>query len=171
MHICSLCQWPFASQRELEVHMDIKHKAQLSTPPQPEAGGDVKRWNDLTVGQKKRLVAISRGEQLDTLSQEYLDLVELKLVQWFINLEAENIDYLTPLGGELLRQREAILVCFVETCLYDGEDGAGAGIEGLAQELGIATAGFSGWQILAEAARKTLALAQVQAQEAGVGNE
>lgn len=123
-------------------------------------------WNDLTAAQKKRLVAISRGNQ--SHNAVVYELEKMGLVE----IEGEY-DYLfiTPLGGELLAEREAILVCFVETCLYDGEDGAGAGIEGLAQELGIATAGFSGWQILAHAARKTLALAQVQAQEAGVGNE
>lgn len=84
-----------------------------SPTPAESAARDAKpvlTWNDLTVEQKRLLVAISQGEQLNDSSQAYLDLVEFELVRWFINFEADNIDYLTPLGGELLRQREAILV-------------------------------------------------------------
>lgn len=66
------------------------------------------KWGDLTDAQKERLVAISRGEQVDICDDDYWHLVALGLIKW-ITVELENIDYVTPAGGALLAERDKSL--------------------------------------------------------------
>lgn len=68
-------------------------------------------WNDLTAAQKKRLVAISQGNQ--SHNAVVYELEQMGLVE--IDGEYDYL-FITPRGGELLRQREAIMIHALEVC-------------------------------------------------------
>lgn len=79
-------------------------------------------WDGLTPEMQARLVAISRGEQ-PTRDNVYLELVKLNLIGLVTHSSfgySSDLQFVTRKGGELLRQRDAILVAAL-TAYANGE--------------------------------------------------
>lgn len=87
------------------------------------------KWRDLTDAQKKRLVAVSWGEPSfdDPI---WYELRNFELVEAVGTDEGRYIDYLTPAGGALLAERDAILIKTLEW--YAKQDNGYVACEALA---------------------------------------
>lgn len=67
-------------------------------------------WQDLSDPQKLRLLSISRGEESDG-DETWVLLWSKGLIDY---VEGHEIDYLTPAGGKLLQERDALLTGALE---------------------------------------------------------
>lgn len=99
-------------------------------------------WGGLTLPQRERLLGISRGQHAQRGDETWMSLLNNKLIEVVYTYPADvAIDALTPLGGDLLRQRDEVLIDFIQAVLAD-EMGSGdgdkvAGMNALADKWGL----------------------------------
>lgn len=78
-------------------------------------------WGGLTLPQRERLLGISRGQHAQRGDETWMSLLNNKLIEVVYTYPADvAIDALTPLGGDLLRQRDTIMVAAL-TAYANGE--------------------------------------------------